>query len=182
MSTASDQYAGARKDALARMQSRWGRERKNTEKTSRESNEPVALPFLELSDEDLDLALRLPTPSHLSGLKDALRELRAERFAELEEPAVRDPEEQGPSSKRRELFAEIASEHFRQGMGSWLTSIAPDHGLSATPVEELEKIREEMLYRLKLVKAIAAMMQREADALETQIKARRILNAPEENS
>lgn len=180
MSTASDQFASARKNALARMQSRWGRERKDTEKTSRDSNEPVAMPFLELSDEDLDLALRIPTPSHLSGLKDALREMRAERFAELENPAVRDPEK-APSSKRRELFAEIASEHFRQGMGSWLTSIAPDHGLSATPVEELEKIHEEMLYRLKLVKTIGNLLQREIDALEIQIKARRTLNAPEDN-
>lgn len=181
MSTASDQFANARKDALARMQTRWGRERKDTEKVSRESNEPIAMPFLELSDEDLDLALRVPTPSHLSGLKDALREMRSERFAELEAPAVRDPDQAPASSKRRELFAEIASEHFRQGMGSWLTSIPSDHGLSGTPVEELEKIREEMLYRLKLVKTIGNLMQREVDALETQIKARRILNSQEEN-
>ena len=180
MSTASDQFANARKEALARMQSRWGLERKDTKKVSRESDEPIEMPFLELSDEDLDLALRVPTPTHLSGLKEALKEMRSERFSPLETAAVRDPEK-GPGAKRRQLMAEIASDHFRQGMGAWLTSIPADHGLSATPVEELEKIHEELLYRLKLVNTIGKMMGREAEALETQIKARRILNSQEEN-
>lgn len=180
MSTASDQFANARKEALARMQSRWGLERKDTKKVSLESDEPIEMPFLELSDEDLDLALRVPTPTHLSGLREALKEMRSERFAALETAAVRDPEK-GPGAKRRQLMAEIASDHFRQGMGAWLTSIPTDHGLSATPVEELEKIHEELLYRLKLINTISKMMGREAEALETQIKARRILNSQEES-
>lgn len=181
MSAASDQFASARKEALARMQSRWGQERKSAEKKERESDEPIAMPFLELSDEDLDLALRIPTPSHLADLKEALRAMRQERYAELEQPAVRDPdaeaEDAGGSSKRRELFAEIASDHFKTGMGSWLTSIAPDHGLSSTPADELVKIQDEMRYRLKLLKAMESMMEHEIDSLETQIKARRKLDA-----
>lgn len=180
MSTASDKFANDRKEALARMQSRWGVERKDERKTFKESSETVEMPFLELSDEDLDLALRVPTPTHLTGLRSALKEMRAERFAALETPAVRDPNK-GPGAKRRELMAEIASDHFKQGMGAWLTSIPTDHGLSATPVEELEKIHEEMLYRLKLVRSIGNMLQREAEGLETQIKARRTLNSQEEN-
>lgn len=181
MSTASDRFAPARRDALQRIRARWGRERKGEGKSEHPSDEPIAMPFLELSDEDLDLALRLPTPTHLAGLKDALRAMRAERFAELEQPAVRDPDAQPATSKRRELLGEIASEHFRHGMGSWLTSIPADHGLSATPVEELEKQKDELLYRLKLLKTITTMMQHEADTLETQIKARRLLDRKEGN-
>ncbi len=181
MSAASDKYAPDRREALSRLQSRWGRERKGSQKKERDSGEPVSMPFLELSDEDLDLALRIPTPSHLSGLKEALRTMRSERFAELQEPAARDPDA-APSSKRRELFAEIASDHFRAGMGSWLTSITPDHGLSSTPAEELVKIQEELRYRLKLLNAMEGMMQREIDSLETQIKARRKLDAGAQGS
>jgi hypothetical protein len=179
MSIASDQHAAARREAMVRMQSRWGQVRNEPGKSGRAEDESVEMALLELDDEDLDLALRVPTPSHLSELKEALRALRAERFAELREPG--DPS-QGTASRRRELYEEITSEHFRKGMASWLTSIAPDHGFSATPADELEKIRDEMLYRLRLVKAIAGMMQRELDALENQIRARRTIEARKENS
>lgn len=181
MSAVSDKFAPARKEALSRLQSRWGRERKGSEKKERDPNEPISMPFFELSDEDLDLALRIPTPSHLSDLKEALRTMRSERFAELQEPAVRNPEA-APSSKRRELFAEIASDHFRHGMGSWLTSITPDHGLSSTPADELVKIQEELRYRLKLLNAMEGMLEREIDSLENQIKARRKLDADTQGS
>lgn len=181
MSTVSDQFAPVRKEALSRLQSRWGRDRKGAEKKDRDSGEPISMPFLELSDEDLDLALRIPTPAHLADLKEALRTMRSERFAELQTPAVRDPNA-APASKRRELFAEIASDHFRTGMGSWLTSITPDHGLSSTPADELVKIQEELRYRLKLLNAMESMMQREIDSLENQIKARRKLDAETQGS
>ena len=85
--------------------------------------------------------------------------------------------EQIPKAKRRELLAEIGSEHFRRGMQSWLTSIPADHGLSATPVVELKQIQSEMRYRLKLVKAIVSMMERELDAIEAQIKGKRASEA-----
>lgn len=177
MSAASDQFASDRKNVLTRLQDRWGRERRGTQKKEQSPNEPLSMPFLELSDEDLDLALRVPTPAHLGKLKEALRAIRTERYAELEKPAVRDPNAKPASSKRRELLGEIASEHFRNGMGSWLTSITPDHGLSSTPAEELEKIRNELLYRLKLLESITSMMQKEIDGLESQIKTRRDLDA-----
>jgi hypothetical protein len=176
MNAASDQFASARKDALARMQKRWGLDRKDTEKPEGGSDEPNEIPFIELSDEDLDLALRIPTPAHLADLKQALREIRQERYAELQEtPDGNTPA--APPSKRSELLAEIASEHFRAGMISWLTSIPVDHGLSSTPADELVRIQEEMRYRLKLVKAIENMMSREIEGLETQIVARRLLDA-----
>ena len=60
-------------------------------------------------------------------------------------------------------------------MQSWLTSVAPDYGLCATSVGELEQIRSEMQYRLKLVKTVAAMIQREIDALSSQIEGKRAL-------
>lgn len=175
MSTVSDQFAPVRLRALERLRTRWGHDRKPEARPAEGGSEPINTAFLQLSDEDLDLALRVPTPAHLAGLKDALREMRAERFAALQEPPDRDGAE--APVKRRDLYAEIASEHFRTGMASWLTSIAPDHGLSATPADELEKMRDEMLYRLELVQTIARMLQHEADLLENQIKARRALDA-----
>lgn len=176
MNPASDQFANARKDALARMQKRWGQDRKDTKKPETGPDEPDEIPFIELSDEDLDLALRVPTPAHLADLKQALREIRQERYAELQDAPSADAPT-APISKRSELLAEIASDHFRSGMMSWLTSIPVDHGLSATPADELVRIQDELRYRLGLVKAIENMMSREIEGLETQIKARRLLDA-----
>jgi hypothetical protein len=180
MSAVSDQYALARKKSLARLQERWGRERtgvRTEEKKRLGLAESIAWPFLELSDEDLDLASRVPMPTHLHNLANELRAIRAEKYAVLQEPASKVVVSKDAVSKRRELLAEIASEHFRGGMQSWLTGIPPDHGLSATPIVELEQIRSEMQYRLKLVKAVAAMMEREIDAIQSQIKGKRALEA-----
>ena len=178
MSTLSDQFASARHDALALLQERWGLERKGAEKKGRALEELIAMPFLELSDQELDLALRVPTPTHLGHLKDALRALRSERFQELEHPPEPDSGAK-PASARRALLAEIASEHFRGGMGSWLTSITPDHGLSSSSAEDLEKIQNELRYRLNLLNNMTILMQREIDSLETQIKTRRMIDADE---
>lgn len=180
MSVISDQYALARRKSLARSRERWGRERtgqRPDEKKRSGLAESIAWPFLELSDEDLDLAARVPMPSHLRNLAEVLRAIRAEKYAVLQEPASKDVVPRDAGSKRRELLAEIASEHLRGGMHSWLTSIAPDHGLSATPIVELEQIHADMQYRLKLVKAMATMMEREIDSIETQIKGKRALEA-----
>lgn len=177
MSVISDQYALARRKSLARLQERWGRERRGPQPEENKRSdlaESIASSFLELADEDLELASRVPTPSHLRNLAEELRAIRAEKYAVLEEPTS-DDVSGGGGSKRRELLAEIASEHFRTGMQSWLTSIAADHGLSATPVVELEQIHSEMRYRLKLLKAMVTMMEREIDALEVQIKGKRVL-------
>ncbi len=180
MSVISDHYAPARKKSLARLQERWGRARAGEEQEKKKRfglAEAIAWPFLELSDEDLDLASRTPMPSHLRSLSEELRAIRAEKYAVLQEPASPDVLSGDPKAKRRELLAEIGSEHFRRGLQSWLTSIPADHGLSATPVDELKQIRAEMRYRLKLVKAIVSMMERELDAVEAQIKGKRALEA-----
>jgi hypothetical protein len=172
MSVVSDQYATARRDALSRMRASRGRLRKEEGKNRADLAE-LAWPFLEISDEQLDLASRVPTPSHLRAIAEELRAIRAEKYKILQEPISSDGARKEPNSKRRDLLSEIASEHFRSGMQSWLTSIAPDHGLSATPVAELEKIQSEMKYRLKLVKVMAAMMEREIETLDSQIEGKR---------
>jgi hypothetical protein len=156
------------------MRASWGGPRKE-ERKNRADLGQLAWPFLEISDEQLDLASRVPTPSHLRGMVEELRAIRAEKYKILEEPISSDAASKEPSSKRRELLAEIASEHFRSGMQSWLTSIAPDHGLSATSIAELQQIQSEMQYRLKLVKVIAAMMEREIETLSSQIEGKRAL-------
>jgi hypothetical protein len=174
MSALSDQYATARRDALSRMRASRGRLRKEEGKNRADLAE-LAWPFLEISDEELDLASRVPTPSHLRGLAEELRAIRAEKYKILQEPISPDAARKEPNSKRRDLLAEIASEYFRSGMQSWLTSIAPDHGLSATSIVELEQIQSEMQYRLKLVRVMAAMMEREIETLDCQIEGKRAL-------
>jgi hypothetical protein len=174
VSAVADQYATVRRDALSRMRASGDRIRKEEGK-SRADLAELAWPFLEISDEQLDLASRVPTPSHFRGLVEELRAIRAEKYKILQEPISPDAAHQEPNSKRRDLLAEIASEHFRSGMQSWLTSIAPDHGLSATSIAELQQIQSEMQYRLKLVKVIAAMMEREIETLSSQIEGKRAL-------
>jgi hypothetical protein len=177
MSVVSDQYAGTRNASLLRLQQRWGRDRagRGREKKRVGLAESIAWPFFELSDDDLDLASRIPTLPHLRTLAEELRAIRTEKYGILQEPDSQDSVSRDSASKRRELLAEIGSEHFRRGMQSWLTSIPADHGLSVTPVDELEQIRSEMQYRLKLLKAMVTMMEREIDAIEAQIKGKRAL-------
>ena len=170
----SDEYATARRDALSRMRALWGGARKDEERKGLELAEFLG-PFLEVADEDPDVASRAPTASQLRVLTEELRATRAEKYEILQEPLSHDGAGTEAGSKRRELLAEIASEHFRSGMHSWLTSIAPDHGLNATSIGELEQIQSEMKYRLKLVEAIAAMMEREIEALNTEIAGKRAL-------
>jgi hypothetical protein len=179
MSVIADQYALARRKSLARLRECWGRERTGPqpeEKKRSELAESIASRFLELSDQDLELASRVPTASHLRNLAEELRAIRAEKYAVLQEPTS-DDVSGGAGSKRRELLTEIASEHFHTGMQSWLTSVAVDHGLSSTPVVELEQVHSEMRYRLKLLQAMVTMTEREIDALEVQIKGKRVLEA-----
>ena len=168
MSAFSDQYATARSNVLSRMRASRGRVRKEEPTDLSE----LAWPFLEISDAQLEGASRAPTPSHLRALFQELRTIQAEKYKILQEP-ISDGEE--TNSQSSDLLAEIASEHFRNGMQSWLTSVAPDYGLCATSVGELEQIRSETQYRLKLVKTVAAMIQREIDALSSQIEGKRAL-------
>jgi hypothetical protein len=65
--------------------------------------------------------------------------MRVECFRELKEPAESDAEAQPQPSKIQELLTEIASVHFRTGMGAWLTGVQPDHSFYSTPVDELQK-------------------------------------------
>jgi hypothetical protein len=116
--------------------------------------------------------MRVPTPAHLTGRRKFLREMRVECFRELKEPAESGAEAQPQPSKIQDLLTEIASAHFRTGMGAWLTGVQPDHGFYSTPADELQKTPGELRYRLKLLNATSQMMQREIDALEIQIKAR----------
>ena len=173
-----DKYAAIRQDVLSRMRTSWGDLRREAEKKRAELAAP-SWPFLDSSDEDLDLAARVPTPSHLHGMVEELRAIWAEKIQDS--PGTDFPRGQinGESdAKRRDLLAEIASQHFRSGMQSWLTGITPDQGLSATPIGELEQIKSEMRYRLKLVNVIAAMTERDIEALDTQIEGKRAPEKP----
>jgi hypothetical protein len=126
-----------------RMHASWGGARKEEERNRVELAEFV-WPFLEIAEEDLDVASRVPTASDLRGLTEELRTARAEKYKILQESVSPDGAGSEAGSKRRNLLAEIAFGHFRSGMQSWLTSIAPEHGLNATSVVELEQIQSEM--------------------------------------
>ena len=88
MSAFSDQYATARRNVLSRMRASCGRVRKE-EKRPTDLAE-LAWPFLEISDAQLDLASRAPTPSHLRALVQELRTIRAEKYKILQEPISSD--------------------------------------------------------------------------------------------
>jgi len=73
---------------------------------------------------------------------------------------------------KRQLLAEIVSEHFRTGMHSWLNAVPIDHGLAETSLDELRQLRKEAAYRLKVVQEVARMLEREQSALDVQIRAK----------
>ncbi len=77
-------------------------------------------------------------------------------------------------ASRQELLGEIATEQFRSGMLSWLTTVQPENALSSTPLEELEEIERQTKYRLRVVEVVQLAMEQELNAIEKEVRAKRL--------
>jgi len=123
-----------------------------------------------------------PDEAQMRLMMDAVRTMRNERqedeIAPLLERGAADAENEKDTSvaeRRRMMLAEVVSEHFRTGMQGWMSSMGPEHGVTETAMDDLERIRDEAHYKVRLVGAVQTMLQRELDAVELQIRAKQAL-------
>lgn len=171
-----------RQQAMERLRTRFGKARWKPSEQERGGTQMLdlfQLSFGQAATEDQ--TARPIDEADMRRMLDELRQGRRYRAADearniLEpESDLEETEEEGPPSSKgakRQLLAEIVSEHFRSGMHSWLNAVPIDHGLAETSLDELRQLRKEAAYRLKVVQEVARMLEREQSALDVQIRAK----------
>jgi hypothetical protein len=78
-------------------------------------------------------------------------------------------------AQRKELLQDVISDHFRNNLKSWISSIEPDLGVSSTSVAELEEQQQEIEYRYKVLKLILDITKEELNKIERNIRAAKSL-------
>ncbi|MBK1989430.1 hypothetical protein A0J48_018135 [Sphaerospermopsis aphanizomenoides BCCUSP55] len=78
-------------------------------------------------------------------------------------------------SERKELLEDLISDHFRNNLKSWITSVDPDLGVSSTSLVELEEHQQEIEYRYKILKLLLDITQQELNKIEIHIRASKSL-------
>jgi len=169
--------AGRRSAVLTQLRQRWGTVRQSADEYAKghlHYLEGYFGPFMEVDTDGLELAPATlePTEAQIRSLLDNLRAQRREQQHPLQ---LEEQEGAVPLSpvERRDIMAEITSAHFRANMQTWLGAVNPEHELSSTPLEELEAAQREANYRLGVLKQMVTQSERETDALELQIRAKR---------
>lgn len=169
--------AARRRAVLAQLQERWGNVRQPADEYSKgQLNylEGYFGPFLEVDTDGLEIppAALEPSEAQIRALLDTLRSQRRDQQHPLQQEQQEGAAPLTPL-QRRDIMAEIASAHFRANMQAWLGAVKPEQELSSTPLEELEDAQREARYRLSILKQMIAQSERETDALELQIRAKR---------
>ena len=183
MSMTKNTSAPLRRLVLESLRARWGKERK----AELDQGEHFRIqPFLEsvqIAEPGEPPSFIEPSEEQMGEFVAASRRLRADLdLHPFQERADGAPREVVKEDKRRELLAEITGDHFRRNIGTWMSSTPIEHYAASTPVEELEAMLSESAYRLKLMTAALKMMSREVAALERQIRLKRELSDPADNS
>ncbi|MBT8419654.1 MAG: hypothetical protein KJO08_02205 [Gammaproteobacteria bacterium] len=90
---------------------------------------------------------------------------------------ARDSESDRQDSSTDEIsgFANLIQElpHIRHNLGAWLGGMEGEHDFGNTSLEELERLRLELKYRLNMLNIFAKATARELDALNLHIQAGR---------
>lgn len=135
-------------------------------------------PFFEPEEgQDLEGSIRL---EQMESFRSHLRSIQQEKWSILQTEEDSEvmgqeaPDDANLHAKRQELLGEIATEQFRSGMLSWLTSVNPENALSSSSLEELEEIEHQTKYRLKVLEVVQLAMEQELDAIEKEIRAKRV--------
>lgn len=166
-----------RKAVLAQLQQRWGSVRQVADEHAKghlSYLEGYFGPFMEVDTDGLELPPATLEPSEAQ-IRSLLENLRAQR-RDHRHPLQQEEQEGAPPLSpelRRDIMAEITSAHFRANMQTWLGAVKAEDELSSTPLEDLELAQREATYRLGVLKQMVVQSERETDALELQIRARR---------
>ncbi|WP_016950655.1 hypothetical protein [Anabaena sp. PCC 7108] len=130
-------------------------------------------------------ALRDNHEEQLIKIRERLKQARERRKSVKLRPP--EPEENGSASEenlsstktdasqRKELLQDVMSDHFRNNLKSWISSVDPDLGVSSTSVAELEEQQQEIEYRYKMLKLLLNITQEELNKIEISIRAAKSL-------
>lgn len=160
------------------LRARWGTERKPE---GPNASDPRIAPFLEyvnVADDEDEAAFLDPSEEQMREFFAAIREARSHKdLHPLQDAPDGTPREMPTGPTRRELLAEIASEHYRRNVRSWMGGMTMEHQVTSTDIEDLERLLADATYRRKLMKVSLSMLEREIEALEDQVKAQHALAA-----
>lgn len=145
------------------------------EKTKVEVEDPQQLPRISKSLKRLE-EKEEKTAEAVQRLKEARQRFKATKESQKQQEQqsaeeVRDSEvsEEAPG-KRQKLRQDLLSADFFKTASKWLGSVRTDPELTSTPVEEVEFLHKQALYRYKVLKIMLEDTQREIDALESYLK------------
>jgi hypothetical protein len=75
-----------------------------------------------------------------------------------------------PQNERRQMFSDLLTVDFLEHTRLWISG-SPDHlDLSSTPLEEVERVYEQALYRRKVLEQLEKMNEQEIDALTIYLR------------
>jgi hypothetical protein len=73
------------------------------------------------------------------------------------------------------LREQAGPNNFPENFFKWLGGVSPEFGISSTPIEELERLHEDISFRERTLEALLKFTRRELVELESQIHAKKSL-------
>ena len=109
-------------------------------------------------------------------LKGFLEEFKKQKRAKKAAEASKGPASNAVSGGAwQDLLEQAKGRNFGETFFRWLGGVSIDFGLSATPVEELERLCEEVDFRKRALEAMLNLTNHELEELEAQIQAKKSL-------
>ena len=121
---------------------------------------------------DPSLGDRVSTKELKGFLEEFKKQKRAKKAAEARE---RPPSDAVSGGAWQGLLEQAKGQNFGETFFRWLGGVSVDLGLNATPVEELERLHEEVEFRKRALEAMLNLTNRELEELEAQIQAKKSL-------
>jgi hypothetical protein len=180
MSFSPAELANKRKAALDRLRERRGSQRiwrgNDDGKTSKEFLAKYYEPFVrrkESPDSPGEAGGR-PSTAEIKDFIASARKLLREQGTKAED-APAEGERTGFGAGWSSLIERTGAENFAQNFFRWLGAVPLEHGLSSTPIDELECIRKEAGFRRLALEAMLKITESECEAVDTEIRARKTL-------
>jgi hypothetical protein len=146
------------------------------EKTKVEVEDPQQLPRISKALKRLQEKDEKTTEA-AQRLKEARQRFKAtkEQYKQEEQKSPTEIREESEvtdeaPAKRQKLRQDLLSADFFKTASKWLGSVRTDPELTSTPVEEVEFLHKQAVYRHKVLKIMLDDTQREIDALESYLK------------
>ncbi len=104
------------------------------------------------------------------------RKVRTPDGAETEADIPTDPSASSTAMDWAAPFRQAGIENFVGTFFKWLGAVPVEHGLSSSPLDDLERMHREAAFRRRVLEAVLRLTEAEYDAVDAEIRARRALN------